>query len=127
MPLTLDTWSLAALMLAALLLVMLAMKLRARLALSRAKHRSLAGHARLSRRIAALVPRYAFADAEFFAADDAPAEIADRRRAAFERTVAPLGDGQRADARPHGRSRARTSPTCNSPSATASRSRSAPP
>jgi glutamate-1-semialdehyde 2,1-aminomutase len=85
MPLTLDTWSLAALMLAALLLVMLAMKLRARLALSRAKHRSLAGHARLSRRIAALVPRYAFADADFFAADDAPAEIAERRRAAFER------------------------------------------
>ena len=84
MPLSLDTWSLAALMLAALLLVMLALKLRARLALSRAKHRSLAGHARLSRRIAALVPRYAFDDADFFAADDAPAEIADRRRAAFE-------------------------------------------
>jgi glutamate-1-semialdehyde 2,1-aminomutase len=84
MPLTLDTGSLAALMLAALLLVMLALKLRARLALSRAKHRSLAGHARLSRRIAALVPRYAFDGLDFFAADDAPAEIAERRRAAFE-------------------------------------------
>jgi glutamate-1-semialdehyde 2,1-aminomutase len=79
-----DAWSVAALMLAGLLAVLLAMKLRARLALSRAKHRSLAGHSRLSRRIAALVPRYAFDDADFFRADDASAEIADRRRAAFE-------------------------------------------
>ena len=44
MPLTLDTWSLAALMLAALLLVMLAPKLRARLALSQ-RQASLAGRA----------------------------------------------------------------------------------
>jgi glutamate-1-semialdehyde 2,1-aminomutase len=79
-----DAWSVAALMLAGLLAVLLAMKLRARLALSRAKHRSLAGHSRLSRRIATLVPRYAFDDADFFRADDASAEIADRRRAAFE-------------------------------------------
>jgi glutamate-1-semialdehyde 2,1-aminomutase len=79
-----DAWSVAALMLAGLLAVLLAMKLRARLALSRAKHRSLAGHSRLARRIAALVPRYAFDDADFFRADDASAEIADRRRAAFE-------------------------------------------
>jgi len=60
-------------------------KLSARLALSRAKHRSLAGHSRLSRRIAALVPRYAYDDTQFFRADDAGTEIADRRRAAFER------------------------------------------
>jgi glutamate-1-semialdehyde 2,1-aminomutase len=79
-----DAWSVAALMLAGLLAVLVAVKLRARLALSRAKHRSLAGHSRLSRRIAALVPRYAFDDADFFRADDASAEIADRRRAAFE-------------------------------------------
>src|SRR5229473_903870 len=79
-----DDWSLAALMLAGLLAVMVGMKLRARLALSRAKHRSLAGHSRLSRRIAALVPRYAYDDAHFFCADDATAEIADRRRSAFE-------------------------------------------
>ncbi|MEA2854891.1 MAG: hypothetical protein QOE02_4912, partial [Rhodospirillaceae bacterium] len=37
MPLIVDTWSVAALILGALLLVMLAVKLRARLALSRAK------------------------------------------------------------------------------------------
>jgi glutamate-1-semialdehyde 2,1-aminomutase len=79
-----DAWSVAAFMLAGLLAVLVAVKLRARLALSRAKHRSLAGHSRLSRRIAALVPRYAFDDADFFRADDASAEVADRRRAAFE-------------------------------------------
>ncbi|MGZ5910216.1 MAG: aminotransferase class III-fold pyridoxal phosphate-dependent enzyme [Reyranella sp.] len=102
-----DAWSLAALMLAGLLLVMLGVKLRARLALSRAKHRSLAGHSRLSRRIAALVPRYAFDDARFFAADAAAAEVANRRRAAFEglsrnlRTTSARTLGQTADAAPH--------------------------
>ena len=81
---TLDSWSVAAVLLLGLLMVMAGVKLRARLALSRAKHRSLAGHSRLSRRIAALVPRYAFADGQFFRADDAGADIAARRRAAFE-------------------------------------------
>src|SRR5882672_5326809 len=79
-----DAWSVAAFMLAGLLAAMMTVKLRARLALSRAKHRSLAGHSRLSRRIAALVPRYAYDDAHFFRADDATAEVAARRRAAFE-------------------------------------------
>src|SRR5258707_9283771 len=107
MPLIVDTWSVAALILGALLLVMLAVKLRARLALSRAKHRSLAGHSRLSRRIAALVPRYAFDDADFFRADDATAEVADRRRAAFNglsrvlRTTSARTLDQTADAAPH--------------------------
>src|SRR4029453_1959813 len=60
-------------------------KLSARLALSGAKHRSLAGHARMSRALAQLVPRYAYDDAQFFRADDASEEIAARRRAGFER------------------------------------------
>ena len=47
--------------------------LRTRLQLSRAKHRSLAGHARWSRRFAALVPFYEYGESEFFAADSAPA------------------------------------------------------
>jgi glutamate-1-semialdehyde 2,1-aminomutase len=78
---------LAAFLLAGLLVVLALFgpKLSARLALSRAKHRSLAGHSRLSRRIAALVPRYAYDDGQFFRADDVGAEIADRRRAAFAR------------------------------------------
>ena len=84
MAMTLDGGSVAAFMLAGLLVAMAAVKLRARLVLSRAKHRSLAGHSRLSRRIAALVPHYAFDDADFFHADGAGTDVAARRRAAFE-------------------------------------------
>ena len=73
------------LVLAISLFVLLTLKARARLTLSRAKHRSLGGHSRLSRRIAALVPNYTFDDAHFFRADDASAEIAGRRRAEFDR------------------------------------------
>jgi len=72
------------------LVALVAPKLRARLMLSRAKHRSLAGHSRMSRRVAGLLPRYAQDDATFFAADDAGPEIAGRRRAAFERLSGEL-------------------------------------
>jgi glutamate-1-semialdehyde 2,1-aminomutase len=58
--------------------------LKARLELSRAKHPSLAGHSRLARRVAALVPGYVYGEERFFRADDAPPEVAARRRAAFE-------------------------------------------
>ena len=67
----------------ALILVILLHKARLRMALSRAKHGSLTGHARLARRIAALVPRYEYGEAHFFSVDDAPPEIAARRRAGF--------------------------------------------
>jgi glutamate-1-semialdehyde 2,1-aminomutase len=60
-------------------------KLKARLELSRAKHRSLAGHARLARRVAALVPYYEYDAARFFCSDDAPQEVVARRRAGFAR------------------------------------------
>ena len=56
-----------------------------RLELSRAKHRSLAGHSRMAKRVAKLIPFYAYGDDRFFSSDDAPAEIADRRRAALLR------------------------------------------
>ena len=59
-----------------------------RLALSRAKYRSLTGHARMSRRVAALLPFYEYDDQDFFRCDGAPADIADRRRAAFARLTA---------------------------------------
>ena len=59
-----------------------------RLELSRAKHRSLAGHARLARRVAGLVPFYEYDEARFFSSDDAPEEIAARRRAGFMRLAA---------------------------------------
>jgi glutamate-1-semialdehyde 2,1-aminomutase len=60
-------------------------KLKARLDLSRAKHPSLAGHSRIARRIAALVPYYEYDDARFFGSDDAPDEVVSRRRTGFAR------------------------------------------
>ena len=56
---------------------------RRRLELSMAKHPSLAGHARLARRLASLVPRYAYDEERFFASDGAPDEIVARRRHGF--------------------------------------------
>src|SRR5271169_1154284 len=60
-------------------------KARPRLALSRAKHRSLAGHARLARRIASLVPFYEYDEHRFFRSDNPPENIAVRRRDGFLR------------------------------------------
>jgi glutamate-1-semialdehyde 2,1-aminomutase len=60
-------------------------KAKSRLELSRAKHRSLTGHARMARRIASLVPFYEFDEAEFFRSDGAADEVAARRRAGFMR------------------------------------------
>ena len=58
---------------------------RARLELSRAKHPSLAGHARWSRRIAGWIPFYDYDDAKFFRCDGAPDDVALRRREGFAR------------------------------------------
>jgi glutamate-1-semialdehyde 2,1-aminomutase len=71
--------------LGALALALLLVKAKARIELSMAKHPSLTGHARMARRIAALIPFYEYDEREFFASDDAPQEIAGRRRAAFQR------------------------------------------
>jgi glutamate-1-semialdehyde 2,1-aminomutase len=74
---------------AALVLLMALRKAQLRLQLSRAKHRSLAGHSRWSRRFAALVPFYEYTtESEFFAADAAPADVAAKRRAGFMRLAA---------------------------------------
>ena len=59
-------------------------KLKGRLELSRAKHRSLTGHSRMARRIASLVPYYEFDEAAFFGADGAPQSVVERRRAGFD-------------------------------------------
>jgi glutamate-1-semialdehyde 2,1-aminomutase len=59
-------------------------RVHARVLLSRAKHPSLSGHGRIARRLAKLVPYYAYDERRVFASDGAPAEIAERRRAAFE-------------------------------------------
>jgi glutamate-1-semialdehyde 2,1-aminomutase len=60
-------------------------KLQARLALSRAKHRSLTGHSKMSRRVARLIPFYEFDDHDFFRSDGAPDAVATQRHDAFFR------------------------------------------
>ncbi len=76
-----NTTIIAAVGVVALLVVWKPLQLR--LELSRAKHRSLAGHARIGRWLSSLVPFYEYGDSEFFRADDAPPEVESRRRAAF--------------------------------------------
>src|SRR5260370_17742429 len=56
-----------------------------RLELSRAKHHSLAGHARMACRLAGFVPFYDYGEDRFFACDGAPADIDGFRRAGFAR------------------------------------------
>jgi glutamate-1-semialdehyde 2,1-aminomutase len=56
-----------------------------RLQLSKAKHRSLAGHSRMARRFASWVPFYEYDDARFFSVDSAPADVVAVRRAGFMR------------------------------------------
>jgi glutamate-1-semialdehyde 2,1-aminomutase len=56
---------------------------RSRLQLSAAKHRSLAGHPRMARRIAALLPSYRYEEDQAFAVDGAPPDVVAKRRAAF--------------------------------------------
>ena len=60
-------------------------KLKGRLVLSKSKHRSLTGHARMARRFAALVPFYEYDEHLFFRADAPPEDVALRRKAGFMR------------------------------------------
>jgi glutamate-1-semialdehyde 2,1-aminomutase len=63
-------------------------KVKARIELSRAKHRSLAGHSKMSRRVARLIPFYEFDINDFFRADGAPGEVATKRQDGFFRLAA---------------------------------------
>jgi glutamate-1-semialdehyde 2,1-aminomutase len=72
-------------LLAAVVLCVALRKLYVRLQLSLAKHRSLTGHARWSRGLAALVPFYEYGEDRIFSVDDAPAEVAATRREGFGR------------------------------------------
>jgi glutamate-1-semialdehyde 2,1-aminomutase len=67
-------------------------KLKTRLELSQAKHRSLTGHSRMARRIASLIPSYRYDEAAFFRCDGASDEIAACRRAGFMRLAALYQD-----------------------------------
>jgi glutamate-1-semialdehyde 2,1-aminomutase len=63
-------------------------KVKARIELSRAKHRSLAGHSKMSRRVARLIPFYEFDINDFFRTDGAPGEVATQRQDGFFRLAA---------------------------------------
>jgi len=67
-------------------------RVNARLALSRAKHRSLSGHSKMSRLVARLIPFYEFGIEDFFRSDGAPAEVATQRRDGFFRLAALYKD-----------------------------------
>jgi glutamate-1-semialdehyde 2,1-aminomutase len=67
----------------ALALIVIARQAHSRILLSLAKHRSLAGHGKLARRIARLIPNYEHDEGRFFSADGAPPAIVARRQAAF--------------------------------------------
>ena len=60
-------------------------KLKARVELSRAKHRSLAGHSKMSRRVAKLLPFYEFEGDKYFGCDGAPDNVVTQRKEAFFR------------------------------------------
>src|SRR5262252_4825475 len=61
-----------------------------RLLLSRAKHPSLAGHARIARWLARQMPFYEFGEDRFFSADGAPDGVTAQRRCGFTRLADEL-------------------------------------
>jgi len=82
----------AGLLIGAAVLALLLPRVHTRLLLSRAKHPSLAGHARIAKRLARLLPYYGYDEEQFFRADDAPPDVAARRRNAFMRLACQLQD-----------------------------------
>jgi glutamate-1-semialdehyde 2,1-aminomutase len=64
-------------------LAALAPAIRQRIQLSRAKHRSLAGHSRMAKRLARWLPGYSFDEHTFFGCDGAPEAVQAQRRAGF--------------------------------------------
>ena len=99
-----DSMTLPLVLMGALALVLPAAKRR--LELSRAKHRSLAGHSRIAKRIAGLLPGYAYDEEAFFNSDHAVAPVVQRRRDGFARLAAlyaaryPQSAAMTANARP---------------------------
>lgn len=60
-------------------------KVYIRLRLSRAKHPSLRGHSKWSRRIASKIPYFEYQDEVYFSTDGAPDNVAQKRRSGFNR------------------------------------------
>jgi glutamate-1-semialdehyde 2,1-aminomutase len=66
------------------------LRVRDRLWLSLAKHRSLAGHPRIALRLSRWMPAWRYSEDEAFGVDHAPAGVADQRRRAFYRVAGEL-------------------------------------
>ena len=100
-PLNTLTWSATALACALLL-----KKTHQRLQLSMAKHPSLGGHLRMSKRVAAWIPAYSYLEKDWFNADGAPPSIATTRQQALLalaerlRSKSPLTLARSAQAKP---------------------------
>ena len=60
-----------------------ARRIKQRVELSRAKHRSLAGHPRIAKRISALLPNYSYTEDNAWGLDGAPPAVVAQRRAAL--------------------------------------------
>ena len=65
-------------------------RIKTRGELSLAKHRSLAGHPRMARRLAAMLPSYRYSDQKALGIDGAPADVVGARRQAFDALVAHI-------------------------------------
>jgi len=85
----------------------LVIRIRTRLQLSFAKHPSLRGHSRMSRRVARLLPYYSYTDEQVYRCDDASDAIATQRKAALKElahdlaTKNPSGLAQSAELKKH--------------------------
>ncbi len=71
-----------------LLIGLLTHKIWIRLRLSRAKHRSMAGHSKWSRRMAGWIPSFDYDESRFFNSDGAPEEISRQRQQTFHQLAA---------------------------------------
>jgi glutamate-1-semialdehyde 2,1-aminomutase len=85
-----ETLSLTSVALASATAALLLPKMHRRLQLSLAKHRSLGGHSRMAKRVAALIPGYAYDEPRFFNCDNAPNGVVQRRRQGFARLSSEL-------------------------------------
>jgi glutamate-1-semialdehyde 2,1-aminomutase len=65
-------------------------KVKQRLELSLAKQRSLAGHPRMARRFAAMLPNYLYGESKIYSVDGASSEIVKRRSAAMSDLITRL-------------------------------------
>jgi glutamate-1-semialdehyde 2,1-aminomutase len=86
-----ESWLLSPTALAAVAAAAVALPLaRRRIELSLAKHPSLGGHLRMAKRVARLLPGYAYDEARFFASDGAPQAVQQQRRSGFHRLAGTL-------------------------------------